>query len=132
MGRGTFEFVIGGYIGLYRDALYIYIPKFKGFVGVRHISTPIMENQTEKKMENETGTVLCRGLQGLGVSLNYGYLPFWGVPVVIRTIIYWGLYYIGVPLFWETTIFETIFNYKRDPYIHRSWSLGKRNIDSTL
>ena len=26
-----------------------------------------------------------------------------GVPI-IRTVVYYGLYYIGVPLFWETTI----------------------------
>ena len=65
-----------------------------------------MENQMEKKMENEMETTIWGlGLRfrGLGVWV-WGFLklgaPFLGVPI-IRTIVF--RVYIGVPLFWETT-----------------------------
>ena len=46
--------------------------------------SPIMENQMEKKMENEMETGNIWGIMGFRVYQNYGYLL--GIP--IRTIVY--------------------------------------------
>ena len=63
------------------------------------METIIMENQMEKKMENEMeyiGVIYYSSFHflfhspNIGVSLNYGY--FLGVPI-IRIIVYWGLYW---------------------------------------
>ena len=49
-----------GYIGLYR-----------GYLGFRVYNPPIMENQMEKNMDNETETWAYIGVYGdLGVSQN--------------------------------------------------------------
>ena len=61
-----------------------------------HLGVPtIMENQMEKKMENEMETGFIYGIMGIWGFPKLGGCHI-GVPI-IRTIVYWGLFW-GPPI----------------------------------